>query len=430
MVSRRYVGNGVSLFALGTWILDSRGCRQMGLALLGLLLLPCTLSAAPPSKPAGKAAAKQQSPLILAHYMPWFQSKPVSGAWGWHWTMNAFDPDRVENGRPTLASHFTPLIGPYDSGDLAVLEYHLLTMKLAGIDGVIVDWYGLSQFRDYPELHRNTTRLIEQAERLGMQFAICYEDQAIPSLVEAGKLKAEQRVEQARRDLEWLAEHWWSRPGYVQLEKRPLLLSFGRDGLTDAEWEQTLAALKTPVTYLSEHHRRPAAAGAFDWPIPTEGPAAQARFHKDSREWPTAIAVAYPRFVDIYAEAKVHPSWGRIEDADGATMHKTLAAALASGAPIIQLATWNDWGEGTQFEPSVEHGFRDVQKLRDLHQQRHPQHKISNDELTLPHQLWQARQRMSNDQQRAEGDRIAQQLAEGKLSAAKGVLQKLLPTQR
>ena len=28
--------------------------------------------------------------------------------------------------------------------------------ELAGIDGVIVDWYGLKRFRDYPLLHRNT----------------------------------------------------------------------------------------------------------------------------------------------------------------------------------------------------------------------------------------------------------------------------------
>ena len=52
-------------------------------------------------------------------------------------------------------------------------------MKLAGIDGVIVDWYGLTDYRDYAVLHRNTTRMLQQCERLKMKFVICYEDQTI-----------------------------------------------------------------------------------------------------------------------------------------------------------------------------------------------------------------------------------------------------------
>jgi len=39
-------------------------------------------------------------------------------------------------------SNYHPLIGLYDSTDPDLLECHLLQMKLAGIDGVIPDWYG------------------------------------------------------------------------------------------------------------------------------------------------------------------------------------------------------------------------------------------------------------------------------------------------
>jgi len=45
-------------------------------------------------------------PLVMVHYMPWYESKPFSGQWGWHWTMNHFDPDKGQ-----LASQFHPLIG-------------------------------------------------------------------------------------------------------------------------------------------------------------------------------------------------------------------------------------------------------------------------------------------------------------------------------
>src|ERR1035438_5153694 len=79
---------------------------------------------------------------VMVYYMPWYAAKPFSGEWGRHWTMDHFNPDKVNaSGEREIASWYYPLIGPYDSADPAVLEYHVLLMKLAGIDGVIVDWY-------------------------------------------------------------------------------------------------------------------------------------------------------------------------------------------------------------------------------------------------------------------------------------------------
>ena len=71
-------------------------------------------------------------PVLLAHYMPWYTAKPFSDHWGWHWTMNHFDPEEQTDGQRDIASKYYPVIGPYDSGDPHVLEYHLLLMKLAG----------------------------------------------------------------------------------------------------------------------------------------------------------------------------------------------------------------------------------------------------------------------------------------------------------
>ncbi len=208
------------------------------------------------------AAAVTPAPrLLLAHYLPWYEARPVSPHWGWHWTMNAFDPESQVDGRRSIASHFSPLIGPYDSSDPHVLEYHLLLMKLAGIDGVIVDWYGLQDFRDYPVLHRNTERLVAAVERLGMQFAICYEDQTIPALVEAGRLPMSDRVAHAAGEIEWLSSHWFPRDSYVRVAGRPVLLSFGQAGLTDVEWSQCLSRVAEPLAYFSEHRRRDGALG-------------------------------------------------------------------------------------------------------------------------------------------------------------------------
>ena len=159
-------------------------------------------------------------PRILAHYMPWYMAKPFSPGWGWHWTMGTFDPEGQKDGQATLASHYHPIIGPYDSGDPDVLEYHALLMKLAGIDGVVVDWYGTVDHLDYGLNHRNCASFVDQAARTGLTFAICYEDQTIPRLVKDGRLGPGKRVEHARTEIGWLREHWFARPAYLKVGGR------------------------------------------------------------------------------------------------------------------------------------------------------------------------------------------------------------------
>src|ERR1043166_411234 len=218
------------------------------------------------SEPARPAAPKR--PLILVHYMPWFTAKPSQ--WGWHWTMNVFEPETLHDGKRSIAAHYYPLIGPYDSGDPTVIEYHLLLVKLAGIDGLIADWYGLTDLFDYAIVHRNTAALFEPAARLGLKIAICYEDQTISKLVEANKLSASERVPHARKEIEWLRKNWFGEATYLKVNDKPVLLSFGESGLTDHEWEQVLSFEPSVPLYFSEHRRRSAATGAFDWPAPKD----------------------------------------------------------------------------------------------------------------------------------------------------------------
>ena len=96
---------------------------------------------------------------MVAHYMPWFQARPFSLAYGWHWTMNRYDPAALgPDGLPRLASHYHPTIGPYDSRDPDVIEYHALLMRVAGIDGIAVDWYGTSSALRLPAHRRGDER--------------------------------------------------------------------------------------------------------------------------------------------------------------------------------------------------------------------------------------------------------------------------------
>jgi hypothetical protein len=209
---------------------------------------------------------------------------------------------------------------------------------------------------------------------------------------------------------------------YLKHHGRPVLFSFGYDGLTDAEWSEVLPAdRKSGPIYLSEHRRRPNADGAFDWPIPGEGIAATRRFFKESANLSLRVPVAYPRFHDVYAEAKVHPSYGRIGDDNGKTFATTLQNALKSGAPFIQIATWNDWGEGTQVEPSTEFRYRDLETIqRSRREWSGPAFVAEPGDLRLCDRLYRLRKAKAA---RGEAlDEWARLIAEGRFSAARKTL--------
>jgi hypothetical protein len=353
--------------------------------------------------------------------MPWDTAKPYSPNWGWHWTMGTFDP---ANDHGTLASHYHPIIGPYDSGDPDVLEYHALLMKLAGIDGVVIDWYGTVDYLDYGLNHRHCASFVEQAARVGLEFAVCYEDQTIPRLVTAGRLDASERLQHARKEFSWLREHWVVTPAYVKLGGRPVLLSFGHDGLSDAEWDELAGRPPVTFVYLSEHERRKSAAGAFDWPSPRVGKNAQDEFYEKAAHWSLGMAVAFPRFHDIYEQARVHPSWGNIDDNDGKTFALTLETALRSGLPLVQITTWNDWGEGTMIEPSTEFGYRDLEVVQRLRRKIiEPGFAGKPEDLRLPHRLYKLR-KASRDQHlvRQQLDEISRLLSKRSLNGASEAL--------
>jgi hypothetical protein len=337
--------------------------------------------------------------FLMAHYMPWYEADPAAKQWGWHWTMNRYRPERVTNGRPEAASHYRPLLGLYDSNDEDALECHVLLMKLAGIDGVIVDWYGTEAFLDYGIIHRNTRHLVRVIEKAGLKFAVCYEDQTVPKLIAAKRLGEAEAVAHGQRLLRWLEKEWFASPAYLTLEGRPVFLVFGPQYYKNEQWEQIFAGLRRRPQFFTQLDRRvPSAVGGFGWPIPNKGTENSFReldaYYARAKTWSQQIPPAYPRFHDIYKEAGVHDSYGSIDDRAGKTYEETLERALKSRAAVTQLVTWNDWGEGTMIEPSVEFGYRDLEATQRL-RRRHiePRFRYAARDLRLPVQWFHLRQR-------------------------------------
>lgn len=385
--------SGMSVRSAGT---GDCACPFRPALLLSLMLL-CTLSC---------AVASAAEPLLLAHYMPWYATPASGGGWGWHWTMDHFNPERRSaDGRREIASHDYPLIGPYDSGEDRTLECHALLMKLAGLDGVIIDWYGTGPTHDHPLIHRNMLQLLPWLRRAGLRFAICYEDQAVKSM------SAENWSEQVGSDLRWAEKHLFSNPDYLRHDGRPLLLVFGPQLV---RWNFTLDT-RPLVLGLPHLFREHGLDGCFAWP-PVDGGktvtadqwrAALDAVYTDDR---TLVATAFPGFKDVYSQAGVRKTYGSIDADGGRTFIDSLAQALKSGKPFIQIATWNDFGEGTVIEPTLGQGYRSLEALPRCG---------SKPRLRLPVQLHDLRKRGGSAARLDEASRL---LFAADAAAAKGIL--------
>jgi len=299
------------------------------------------------------------------HIMPWFETKASNPAqpnvWGIHWTMSSRNPDIIDGqGRRQIAAHYYPDIDPYWSGDNAVIEYQLNLMKYAGVDGVFIDWPGTLPIWDYVGNLRNSEAIIRAAERIGLQYAIVYEDHNIKMAADAGFVS--DMIGAAQADMRYLQQNYFNNPHYVKHNGVPLLLDFGPQTFENPDqWTNIFSVLNPkPAFYTLWYEREEAGAnaiGEFNW-IYFDYMAGLDWFYT-MRDYPK-IGGAYPGFNTYYALGgwPGDPGWNIPVGAQtwSETLDRALLAVRAQNVSRIQLNTWNDYGEGTMLEPTKEFG--------------------------------------------------------------------------
>lgn len=306
---------------------------------------------------------KSNSMKVFAHYMPWFETPETTGngTWGQHWTMATCNPDKQDaNGKREIASHYYPIIGPYASSDANVLNYHALLMKYSGIDGVMIDWYGLQEKYDYPDNHRNTKAMIEAIERVGLHFAIVYEDATLEGLSD--------KVTQAQRDIRYLETNYFSKENYVKVNGKPLLMIFGPQQIQKAaDWTNVFNILSEKPAFVvlngfshcANDNSQQNAVGEFLWVNGNPD-------YNNVSQFDMYIGGAMPGFYDYYQQGNWGEGYTTYEHENGALFERQLAAAQNAGLEYLQISTWNDFGEGTTIEPTEEYGYRYLTQLQDF----------------------------------------------------------------
>jgi glycoprotein endo-alpha-1,2-mannosidase len=279
--------------------------RALPLALAAALLLP------------GQAAAGVRTSIF---YYPWYGTPRVDGGFI-HWQQNgAAPPNRI-------ASAFYPARGPYSSADRLVLAAQMAEIADAGIDQLAVSWWGWGSIED-----QRLGLLLPAARAAGLDVAAHLE----PYL---GRTAAS-----TAGDVEHLRE----------LGIRDYYVYGPQDDAVEA-WATANAELPGDVRLFAQ---TPfvgwAAAGGFEgiytYDVLTFTGDRFGRLCEQARQRRLLCAPSVGPGYDArraVADARVRPR------RDGRTYDGMWRSALAAGADLVTITSYNEWHEGTQIEPAT-----------------------------------------------------------------------------
>jgi glycoprotein endo-alpha-1,2-mannosidase len=259
---------------------------------------------------------------VAVFYYPWYGTPSADGGWQ-HWNQNGHRPPG------DVYSRFYPLHGPYSSSDPAIVSEQMAEIAAAGIDQVVVSWWGRGSAED-----QRLPLVLNAARRRGLTVALHLEpyDGRTAQTVAA--------------DLAYTAS-LGIRDVYVY---HPL-------DLPAADWAAVRAAAPPTLRLLAGTERVGfAAAGRFDgiytYDFVTFGGGKFARLCSQAH---ARGLVCAPSVGPGYDGRKAGEPPVRRPRAKGATYDRLWTAALAASPDMVTITSFNEWGESSQIEPAEAH---------------------------------------------------------------------------
>jgi hypothetical protein len=196
----------------------------------------------------------------------------------------------------------------------------------------------------------------------------------------------------------YMQTNYFSQTNYEKYNSKPLLLDFGpqSNGLIgEANWTNAFADLNPKPSFFPLWYNYNAGANAtgyFAW-IYSDYTTGLNSFYNNGT-FPTKIGAVYPGFKDYYTAGGVYDpvSWEIAHNGTN-TFNTTLDLALSKNLQYIQLDTWNDYGEGTMIEPTVEFGYGFLTSL----QQKLGVSNLSQHDLELVDTLYDQRKQFAGN---------------------------------
>ncbi len=279
----------------------------------------------------GSAAGSAE---VAIFYYPWYGTPQFDGAFT-HWSQNGARPPR------SIASSYFPARGVYSSSDLHVVRDQMEEIAEAGIGTVIVSWWGAGSAED-----SRLDSVLAAARLWGLRVAVHIEP--YPGRTPAG----------VADDI-------------TRLRARGMTDFYVYDSTMDpdAAWASANARLSGVRVFANTPLAGRAAAGGFT------GLYTYDVYLNNGGSFPRLCAAA--RRVRLVCAPSVGPGYDATvatgdprtrSRADGARYDMMWLGAVASGAPIVTITSYNEWHEGTQIEPArVTPGYASYDGAYNLH---------------------------------------------------------------
>jgi glycoprotein endo-alpha-1,2-mannosidase len=278
--------------------------KRLVLLLLLALVAPSAAAAAPAS--------------VAIFYYPWYGTPSRDGGYA-HWNQGGHVPPK------DIASRFYPAGGLYSSSDNKVIRRQMQEIEAAGIDTVIVSWWGWGSVED-----QRLPNVMVEARRAGLTVAIHIEPYAGRTALTVAS------------DIQHLRS-LGIRDFYI----------YGATDIPTLDWASVRPSLLGVRLFAQTPLLGFAATAGFDGVYTyTVSRTTGTSFRLLCKNAHQAGLVCAPSVGPGYDATRATPdAFVRPRD-DGATYDELWRRVIGAHADEVTITSFNEWHEGTQIEPA------------------------------------------------------------------------------
>jgi glycoprotein endo-alpha-1,2-mannosidase len=315
-------------------------------------------------------AASAEAKHVFMVVMGVSATPQTSGSWR-TWQNGNHHPDQQDvEGRRDISSVYYPLVGLYDNADPDYIDYHLQLAKMCGVDGI--SFY------------------VKHTDGRSLQVLHSY-----ISAMSAYGITGFARIQKDIEPSEFDRLYRMFEPVWYKIKGRPVISFFhmNADLAPINTWKNSYPAHQRPfvlglVNGTLDKKARGVIDGAHGWAGTSDKNPFHANYPGFARYYDYSDVQA-GRQLDIgrvrallangslswfadgvspgFDNRGVH-GWGKgnigVDRADGRTYSYRWESALREQFPAIAIPTWDDWGEGSGIEPTVEFGLKYIELTR------------------------------------------------------------------